>query len=713
MDRARAEKPNNAPYRMALGIAAAAAGLWLAVFVVDAWRTFDCFGQKGAAAIAPCKASLTNGWITSSTTIDVKKRLATILVEEKQYGESIPLLNDVVESTRASYFDYSNRGLSLYMTNQLTAAAKDFKQAYTMNSADDGYLADVVNTLIDLKDYDTALRYISDHAAANPNAINVQTLATSVHYRRGDYEAARASLAKALIKEKDNPDVHNFEALLLEQSEDPEKALTAYGKAIALGTADPVYLLNRALLFNDLVRLEEAEADFKAALAIRRNSKTLTGLANFYLDVGRNAEAKTLLDESLRFDETVAETNAAMGRYFVISGDETAATKYLDRTIALDPGHSLANYWRAVLDYNKGRFKEALLQQTQLLKEWPKSATLNLDIGDSLVALERYPEALTAYSTALDLNPSIRNGFESRARVHNAMENYDAAVSDANKAIAADGSSAIAYYRRAYSNWQLGNDVAARTDYDKAVDLAIDQPIIAQDRAEFLFFSGDIEESRKQLALLTAAGQTSVTLTRLKGRLAEYDGDDSQALINYEAALKEDPKNPWILEDVAWSQIANAQPATALETCNSMRAALPQAAEAHRCRAKALMRMSRDDEALQSLETALNIKPDFLAAALDKAYVQISLDKNEDAITTLGGLVRKKYRLATTEYYRGLAFENLNKQHLALKSYESALDQADPYLAKDISSQLNRLRSKLPLERLPNDLLYPQKTLRH
>jgi tetratricopeptide (TPR) repeat protein len=292
------------------------------------------------------------------------------------------------------------------------------------------------------------------------------------------------------------------------------------------------------------------------------------------------------------------------------------------------------------------------------------------------------------------------------------LGNYVGAVSDASKAIALDDKSATAYYRRAYGNWQLGNDEVARADYDKAAELAVDRPFITQERAEFLFFTGDVEESRKIMTQQIAAGETSVTLTRLKGRLAEYDGDYDKALLNYEMARMQDPKNPWILEDVAWAQISNAQPATALQTCDSMRQALPKAPEAQRCRAKALTRMSRDAEALQALEAALDIKSDFLAAVLDKAYVLISLNRNEDAIATLAELVRKKYRVATSEYYRGLAFENLKEQHLALKSYESALKQADPTLAKDIATQLNRLRAKLPLDRLPGDLLYPQKTVR-
>ena len=67
--------------------------------------------------------------------------------------------------------------------------------------------------------------------------------------------------------------------------------------------------------------------------------------------------------------------------------------------------------------------------------------------GNSYMSAKDYTEAISAYTKAVDLDPTNPVYYSNRAAAHSSMSNHAEAISDAEKAIEADSTFVKAYHR--------------------------------------------------------------------------------------------------------------------------------------------------------------------------------------------------------------------------------------------------------------------------
>ncbi len=157
-----------------------------------------------------------------------------------------------------------------------------------------------------------------------------------------------------------------------------EEAVAAYDRAVAMlqeqgRDPDWVLLHNRALLNQRLDRWEQAEADFRAALADEPDQPTV--LNNFgYTLVERRQD----LEEALEMIRRAVEAEPDNG-YFV---DSLAWAKF-----------------------RLGRYDEALPHMERAVELMPADAILNDHLGDVYWAVGRYREARFQWRRALSFGP--------------------------------------------------------------------------------------------------------------------------------------------------------------------------------------------------------------------------------------------------------------------------------------------------------------------
>lgn len=694
-----------------IGLAALATSACV-VLVVSSVIAAKCLTAAIKDAEAECAAAAQHQFLFPGTRTNLKKRLAAAQLDSGKNAEAKATLTAVIEAGSAGFHGFSNRAAASYRLGQIDDAVQDYKKAYQLRSDDETALQNLVDTLIESADYEDAIETAAAYLLRNPESLPGHIMLAWANYRAGKYPRAQSVSQAAIEKDGKNAEVYNILALALEKTGDQDRALLNYGKAIAADSGSARYLINRAMLYHDLGKYKEAEDDYRKALGINHSPEALVGLALTLMETGKYENTNRLLDEAIALDPKYHAAHSALARFYINKGDKAAARKAATEALRLAPENPNATYWLSSVEYEEGNFEAALKGYRSVVYIWPKSPVLQNDIGHTLVELGRFDEAVAAFSKAIEFAPEEPGGHEGRARAYIGLENWKAAIADASKAIAISPSGGIAYTRRAYAEWSLEQIEAARKDYDRSLELLPDLAWLHEERADFLLYAGEQAEAKRAIDGLLRSDAPSAYAYRLRGRLAEMEGRYGAAIEDYNKSMELSPDNKWLIEDRAWAYLANDQPLEALADCEKMIAELPKEPAAFRCRAKTRQRMLEDEMALEDLNTALKLDPDYSPALFDKAYIELSLFRNDKAIEDFTALIKKKHRLAESHYFRGLAHEYENDTGLAARDYERALSLATDRFAVDVSVRLNSMRAKMPASALPELELRPQSRFR-
>jgi len=125
-----------------------------------------------------------------------------------------------------------------------------------------------------------------------------------------------------------------------------------------------------------------------------------------------------------------------LGAVYYQAGDTNNAVNAFSQVIELDPGHGMSYYNRGSVYSNTGKYEKALK-----------------DFDDAILLMPDYP-----------------NAYNNRGLVLYRMGKYEQALSDFDYAIGTE-SSAITYYNRANTLYELNELQRAREDFFKSIEL--------------------------------------------------------------------------------------------------------------------------------------------------------------------------------------------------------------------------------------------------
>jgi tetratricopeptide (TPR) repeat protein len=97
--------------------------------------------------------------------------------------------------------------------------------------------------------------------------------------------------------------------------------------------------------------------------------------------------------------------------------------------------------------------------------------------------------------------------------------------------------------RIALCNLKLGKKDTAQLQINELVRRNPGNPEVLADAAEFMIMMGDKEKAQKWLANLEGVDPSNARIHKLKGRIAEKEGNSKLAVLQYKMAFKADPKD--------------------------------------------------------------------------------------------------------------------------------------------------------------------------
>lgn len=283
------------------------------------------------------------------------------------------------------------------------------------------------------------------------------------------------------------------------------------------------------------------------------------------------------------------ETDILAKSYTLRAGLQTDEEKRLadfSKAIELAPNEAEAVRARGLIYLLQEKVSEAIADLQKASELEPDHSPTLEALGLALMMDKKYDEALKHLEKAIELNPDAATPYANRARVYIIQNELDKALADLDLAVEKNPAALPVVLLRARVHAQMGKLPEALADVDRATRARPGWLPALRLRAELLAGSGKIGEAikgleqltetlptnselqlqlgtyylankqpRKAIEIFTAILESEPTnLVALRGRADARLGIGQQAaaIADYEAALKVDPQQPSVLNNLAW-----------------------------------------------------------------------------------------------------------------------------------------------------------------
>jgi len=313
---------------------------------------------------------------------------------------------------------------------------------------------------------------------------------------------------------------------------------------------------------------------------------------------GDEREAVAALDEAIKLLKTKDQPKQLADAYvlraqFVEDNDRKLAD--YEEALKTDPKHIAARQGRALLYLEKGENDKAIADLMKLLEQDADNPGIAAELARALILTKKFDEALKYCEEVIKLAPKATEGYKLRAQLRWIKDDTKGALEDLGQALSinANDISALLMRSRLYASEK--KDAEAKADLDKALRLRPDLPqaielrsILAAQKKNYADAIADIQtllqsdptngeyrlqlaslyvgdkRPRKAIELITTvidgiSDEKNLEQKALKGDALRQRGDallsvgkHAEAVKDYEEALKLDPEDTGVLNNLAW-----------------------------------------------------------------------------------------------------------------------------------------------------------------
>ncbi len=201
--------------------------------------------------------------------------------------------------------------------------------------------------------------------------------------------------------------IEKWQALLMLLGGDPQKALAAASKALALAPDDPVTHAQLAHLYSWQLSDAARAADHarRALVSGSNDPGVLTAVGQVWYELGRHREAIAVAESALAIQPQNVRPLFVIGMSRVMLGECAEAERAYREVLRRHPGDADALGYLSGALGSEGKLDEALDAALEAVRRAPASAGSYTHLGSRYLQLRRFDEAAQAYERALQIDP--------------------------------------------------------------------------------------------------------------------------------------------------------------------------------------------------------------------------------------------------------------------------------------------------------------------
>jgi tetratricopeptide (TPR) repeat protein len=332
------------------------------------------------------------------------------------------------------------------------------------------------------------------------------------------------------------------------------------------------------------------------------------------------------------------------------AGDVSGAIAKYQEILKLAPRLGAAYNNLGLLYFKQRDFeKAALILQKGLIVD-PKMPSASALLGISFYQLGKYPEAKVPLEKALTANPDDNNAELFLARSLIRLEDHRSAAEHLQNLARREPGNQEVWYLLGKVYMRLSEQSLAKMN---AIDpnSVLAHEMSGEIMASMKNYDGAVVEFKKAVEVAPRQAGTHYELANAYWNLGDWDAASAE----FQAELANDPHNcmaKWKLGNILLEQ--NSRPDEALADTDEALSTCPTLTQARVDRARALLKLNRNQDALPDLETAVKASPEEPTIHFFLAQAYRALGRAQDAKLEMEAFskLEENARAATAERAR-------------------------------------------------------------
>ncbi|BAZ45171.1 serine/threonine protein kinase containing TPR domain [Chondrocystis sp. NIES-4102] len=299
--------------------------------------------------------------------------------------------------------------------------------------------------------------------------------------------------------------------------------------------------------------------------------------------------------------------------------------------------------------------------------------------GEALYKLERYPEALAAYSEATRLKESEFRYWQKQGDTLYQLERYTEAIAVYNRALELEPNQGELYNSKGRALYQLENYPKALEMQESALKFDQHNPQFMSDRAKNLLALKRYSEALSEFNRLRAIKPLNVQLWEDKSlvltalnRPQEAATVIQEVIQAYQSILQKQKLDSKVWLDFANFLATNKIYQPALNSYKQVIKLKPDFYQAWLGKGKVLTQLNQEESALTALNQALQIRPQSYLALQAKGLIYQNQGNLSSAIALFDQAVKINPNYAPLWRDRGIALKQQGNYNQAIKSFTQA-----------------------------------------
>lgn len=541
-------------------------------------------------------------------------------------------------------FAWNGKGIVLERMNRLEDALAAYETAAQINPSDVWHWCNLADVLQAMERHREAIPMLEKALQQDPSHPNSWAKLAQVHRILKNYPDAIQCYERALELDNEYAWAHNGYGLTLKAVGRLEDALMSFKRASRHQPSEVWHWYNVTETLIDLKQYDDAIFPAQKATMVDPN----------------HAYSWAKLGQVLRYVKRYEESLEAY-----------------NRSLALQPNNGWVINGKAIVLERMNRLEEALACYKEATQyDDSDSWHANFNLGNILVLLQRYSEALPLLRLAVQTQPTHARSWGRLGNVLRHLKHYEEAIEALEEAIRLDPGYAWAWN-------EIGNTYDAMNQETEALEAYKQASFVAPTDALYLYHQADLlvqmRRHEEALPLLDQAlnlNQRNARVWAKHGQVLRRLGRFNEALESYTRSIEIEPEYAWAWNGQGLTLSALGQHEDALQ-CFQNAATLDHKDVWHWYnQGDELVILGRFDEALNVLDQALKLNPRHADSWAKRGQALRRKGQLSEALSAYDQALNINPRYDWAWNGRGLILQMLNRREEALASFQRAAQEA-------------------------------------